>query len=79
MSIIFPYSKFKNIIFYPSVGYDIGIGMKNIVCINFNSNIFFVNFKEIISLLIHETTHVVYERYNEPVIGIEKIEVPPLN
>lgn len=50
------------ILVFPVVGYDIGIGMDNIICFNLNSELFLTNHREVLTILIHETTHILYER-----------------
>ncbi|AZR74080.1 hypothetical protein BBF96_12140 [Anoxybacter fermentans] len=70
---LFPKTEFKDITIYPVIGYDIGIGINKAVCINVNTEIFLNNFKELISTTIHETAHVMYEKYHGPIRGLNEI------
>lgn len=46
---------------YTVIGYDNGIGLNRNVCINLNSEICLRDYRELISTIIHETTHIYYE------------------
>lgn len=46
---------------YPVIGYDIGIGINKNVCVNLNSEICLKDYRELISIIIHETAHTYYE------------------
>lgn len=48
------------------VGYDMGIGLQGQVAINLNSQKYLADPKEIDFFLIHEATHVAYERLHGP-------------
>ena len=48
------------------VGYDVGIGLQGQVAINLNSEKYLADPKEIDFFLIHEATHVAYERLHGP-------------
>ena len=59
---------------FPVVGYDIGIGINNIVCVNLNSEICLKDYRELISVIIHETTHTYYETIHGPILDFFKID-----
>lgn len=68
--------KNDSIIVYPVIGYDIGIGINNIVCVNLNSEICLRDCRELISIIIHETTHVYYEHIHGACLDYFKLETP---
>ncbi|QOR36424.1 hypothetical protein IMX26_06335 [Clostridium sp. 'deep sea'] len=58
---IFKNCNLSQTIICPVIGYDIGIGIDNVVCINLNVAIC-KDIKEIFSIAIHETAHTVSEQ-----------------
>ena len=54
---------------YPIIGYDMGIGLQGAVCMNCNCPAYLDDPSEMLYYLIHEATHVLYERAHE---------IPPL-
>lgn len=63
---IFPTTCWQNTELHCIVGYDIGIGLQGRVAINLNSPKYLSDAKEIDFFLIHEATHVAYERLHGP-------------
>lgn len=55
---------------FPIIGYDIGIGLDNRVCVNLNSEILLQDYKELISIIIHETAHTHYESIHGPFLRL---------
>jgi hypothetical protein len=72
---IFPEEATSNIVIYPIIGYDMGIGLKDAVCMNLNWRPYLNQPEEFLYYLIHECTHVIYERYHE-VPAIRDINSP---
>lgn len=66
LSLLFSETMISNIIIAPVIGYDYGIGINGIVAINLNNPILFSDTRELISLIIHEATHVIYEKVQGP-------------
>lgn len=54
----------------PVIGYDQGIGINNRVCVNLNSEACLQNYHELVSVLIHEVTHTLYESIHGPVLDL---------
>lgn len=52
----------------PVIGYDQGIGINKMVCVNLNSEACLQNYPELVSVLIHEVTHTLYESIHGPVL-----------
>ncbi len=48
-----------NTVVCPVIGYDIGIGLDDVSCINLNSQICLEDIREVFSISIHETAHTV--------------------
>ena len=61
-------------IIYPVIGYDIGIGLNRNVCVNLNSEIFLKDYRELISIIIHETAHTYYELIHGSILDCFKID-----
>lgn len=59
---------------YPVIGYDIGIGLDKKVCVNLNSEICLNDYRELISIIIHETTHICYDFIHGSTIDSLEIE-----
>lgn len=59
---------------YPVIGYDIGIGLNRNVCVNLNSEICLKDYRELISIIIHETTHTYYEAIHGSILDCFKID-----
>ncbi len=60
---------------YPVIGYDQGIGLNRNVCINLNSEICLRDYRELISTIIHETTHIYYESIHGSFLDWFKIDI----
>jgi hypothetical protein len=65
---LFPAEKL-DITVYPTIGYDMGIGLSGVVCLNCNYEGFLADPGEFLYFIVHECVHVVYERYHS---------IPPL-
>lgn len=59
---------------YPIIGYDIGIGINRNVCVNLNSELCLKDYRELISIIIHEVTHTYYESIHGSILDSFKIE-----
>lgn len=68
-SSLLPEEDIHDIIIYPIIGYDAGIGLNDVVCMSLNWNQYLDNPHEFLYYMIHETFHVLYERIHE---------IPPL-
>lgn len=68
-SSLLPEEDLTNIVIYPIIGYDAGIGLENTVCMNLNWNQYLNNPHEFLYYMIHEVFHVLYERIHR---------IPPL-
>ena len=55
---------------YPIIGYDMGIGLNEVVCMNCNCESYLVEPYEFLFFIIHECVHIIYERHHQ---------VPPLS
>lgn len=60
---------------YPIFGYDMGIGLDGIVCMNVNTILFLTEPYEFLFYIIHEATHVIYERCH-PIPALKDISSP---
>jgi hypothetical protein len=58
----FPEKMLEDITIYPILGYDVGIGFENSVCLNISNNMYLENSKEIFYWIIHEVFHVIYNK-----------------
>lgn len=67
---LFPQARLDKVTVCPVAGYDTGIGMQGVVCVNLNTGIFLDDVRELISLVIHETAHTAYEQARGPLPGI---------
>lgn len=70
---LFP-DNLSEVTIYPVVGYDQGIGINSKVCVNLNSELCHENYKEIISVIIHEVAHTLYESLHGPILDLLKVE-----
>ncbi len=61
---------------YPVIGYDIGIGINKTVCVNLNSEICLNDFKELISIIIHEVTHTYYDEFHGLCFDADRMKIP---
>lgn len=72
---VFPEEDTSTITIFPIIGYDMGIGLKDGVCMNLNWRPYLDQPEEFLCYMIHECTHVIYERYHE-VPAIRDINSP---
>lgn len=70
---LFP-DNLREVTIFPVVGYDQGIGINGKVCVNLNSELCHENFQELISVIIHEVTHTLYESVHGPILDLLKVE-----
>lgn len=61
---VLPGVDLSEITIYPVLGYDIGIGLLQAVCMNLNSQRYLDHPQEFLYYLIHESMHVVYENFH---------------
>ncbi len=61
---------------YPVIGYDIGIGIDETVCVNFNSEICLNDYKELVSIIIHEAAHIYYDKLHGFDFETTDLELP---
>jgi hypothetical protein len=61
---LFP-GEYAPISVYPIIGYDMGIGMNSRVCMNLNHAAYLGEPLEFLFYIIHECTHVIYERTHQ--------------
>ncbi len=59
---VFPREDKYDLVIYPVIGYDTGIGIDNCICMNVNSNFYLSFSREFLYMAIHESTHALYER-----------------
>ena len=69
LSRLLPEEDLNHITIYPIIGYDMGIGLENMVCMNLNGEPYFAEPDEFLYFIIHECVHVIYEWHHT---------VPPL-
>ncbi len=50
---------------YPIIGYDMGIGLNGVVCMNCNVESYLVEPEEFLFFIIHECVHVIFERHHQ--------------
>ncbi len=62
LSAIAPGVDLSGITVYPIVGYDAGIGLFGAVCLNLNWSVYLDRPEEMLYMMIHEGTHVLYGR-----------------
>lgn len=72
---VFPEEDTSTITIFPIIGYDMGIGLKDGVCMNLNWQPYLDKPEEFLCYMLHECTHVIYERYHE-VPAIQDIHSP---
>lgn len=65
ISYLLPEQSLDNIVIYPIVGYDTGIGHNGAVCMNLNSEKYLSDPQEMLYVAIHEVFHVIYERIHK--------------
>lgn len=53
-----------DITIYPLIGYDMGIGLGGVVCMNCNCRSYLDEPNEFLFFIIHECVHVIYERHH---------------
>lgn len=53
-----------NVTIYPIIGYDMGIGIDEVVCMNLNVDAYLENPMEFLFYAVHECVHVLYERHH---------------
>ncbi|HWQ46280.1 MAG TPA: hypothetical protein VN376_05400, partial [Longilinea sp.] len=61
LSALFPEADL-DITVYPIIGYDMGIGLNGAACLNVNTPLYLAEPYEFLFYIIHEATHVIYER-----------------
>ncbi|MEW6723457.1 MAG: DUF5700 domain-containing putative Zn-dependent protease [Bacillota bacterium] len=59
---LLPREDLDDILIYPTIGYDAGIGLDGVVCMNLNFPPYLADANEFLYTLIHEVFHVVYAR-----------------
>jgi hypothetical protein len=59
---VLPYENTHDISIHPILGYDMGIGFNGMVCMNLNITLYLSHPEEFLYFMIHECTHVLYER-----------------
>ncbi len=64
-----------DIVVYPIIGYDMGIGLDGAVCMNANHGPYLAEPQEFLFYLIHECVHVIYERSHH-VPALVEVESP---
>ncbi|HZU85917.1 MAG TPA: hypothetical protein VFF78_00450 [Anaerolineaceae bacterium] len=69
---LLPEEDLSTITIYPVIGYDMGIGLRDAVCMNVNHVPYQQQPEEFLYYLIHECVHVVYERYHK-VAALEQV------
>jgi len=72
---LLPGEDLDSIVIYPVIGYDWGIGHDGVVAMNLNSAHYLENHEEFLYWAIHESFHVVYERY-WPMPPIRAVSTP---
>lgn len=72
---LFPGEDLGTITLYPIIGYDMGIGLRDAVCMNLNYAPYMVCPEEFGFFIVHEAFHVVYERAH-PVAPLSSINSP---
>jgi hypothetical protein len=63
LSELFPIED-TNMTIYPIIGYDMGIGLNDVVCMNCNCESYLVEPCEFLFYIFHECVHVIYERHH---------------
>lgn len=61
---LLPDEPLDEIVVYPIIGYDMGIGHRGVVCMNANSPAYWDRPEEFLYYMIHEVFHVIYERHH---------------
>jgi hypothetical protein len=64
LSELFPIED-MHITIYPIIGYDMGIGLNDGVCMNCNNESYLVEPYEFLFFIIHECVHIIYERHHQ--------------
>ena len=70
---LLPAETLDDIVVYPIVGYDIGIGLNGRVAMNLNQRKYLEEPNEFLYYMIHEATHVVFERHH-PLPDIKSLD-----
>jgi len=72
---LLPDACLDDIVVYPIIGYDMGIGQGNAICMNLNTPQYLAEPFEFLYFMIHEAIHVLYER-SHPVASLAEIITP---
>jgi hypothetical protein len=64
-----------DIVVYPIIGYDMGIGLDGVVCMNCNYQPYLEQPLEFMFFIIHECVHVIYERHHA-IPRLEEVTLP---
>lgn len=54
-----------NFTIYPIIGYDMGIGIDGVICMNLNVEVYLENPMEFLFYAVHECVHVLYEYHHD--------------
>lgn len=72
---LLPGENLDDITVYPIIGYDMGIGLGDSICMNLNTSQYLDEPFEFLYFIIHEAVHILYER-NHPIPGLAQIVTP---
>lgn len=72
LHVIAPGVDVSSITVYPIAGYDAGIGLDEAVCLNVNWGIYLDRPEELLYMMIHEATHVLYGR-RQPIMDLADV------
>lgn len=61
LSFYLPQENSEHLTLYPIIGYDVGIGLENALCLNLNNNIYLQDYREFFCMAVHEGFHALYE------------------
>ncbi len=59
---VIPRENKGGMVIYPVIGYDMGIGIDDCVCMNINSSLYLNDPHEFLYMAMHESSHALYER-----------------
>ncbi len=59
---VIPREDKNDLVIYPVLGYDVGIGIDNCICLNLNSDLYLNDPQEFLYMGIHVSSHALYER-----------------
>lgn len=76
LNVVAPGVDLSAITVYPIVGYDAGIGIEGSVCLNLNWGVYLDRPEELLYMMIHEATHVLYGR-RQPLFELSNIDTYP--